>query len=111
MRADSLENGYAEGVVESLSLFAELLGYQPAPKAFRIRHHEILGAVTEKEDGEILYGPMVVFRLVNNSLVMLEEKISSFDKAKMALFQKVARGEEKPSIEGKEVFRYLKETV
>jgi hypothetical protein len=109
--ADSLENGYAEGVVESLSLFAELLGYQPAPKAFRIRHHEILGAVTEKEDGEILYGPMVVFSLVNNSLVMLEEKISSFDKAKMALFQKVARGEEKPSIEGKEVFRYLKETV
>ena len=108
---DSLKNGYAEGVVESLSLFAELLGYKPAPKAFRIRHHEILGAVTEKKDGEILYGPAVVFSLVNNSLAMLEEKVSSFDKGKMALFQKVARGEEKAPIEGIDVFRYLKETV
>ncbi len=109
--ADSLENGYAEGVVESLSLFAELLGYQPAPKAFRIRHHEIWGAVTEKEDGEILYGPMVVFSLVNNSLAMLEEKISGFDKAKIEFFQQVAQGKEKAAVEGVDVFRYLKDTV
>ncbi|MBW2585163.1 MAG: hypothetical protein JRE36_16810 [Deltaproteobacteria bacterium] len=109
--ADSLENGYAEGVVESLSLFAELLGYQPAPKAFRIRHHEIWGAVTEKEDGEILYGPVVVFSLVNNSLALLEEKISSFDKAKIEFFQQVVQGKEKAPIEGVDVFRYLKKTI
>jgi hypothetical protein len=109
--ADSLGNGYAEGVVESLSLFAELLGYQPAPKAFRIRHHEIWGAVTEKEDGEILYGPVVVFSLVNNSLVMFEDQISSFDKGRIVLFQKVAQGEQKPSVEGVEVFRYLKDLI
>jgi len=109
--ANSLENGYTDGIVESLSLLAELLGYQPAPKAFRIRHHEILGAVTEKENGEILYGPVVVFSLVNNSLAMLEDKFSNFDQGKIALFQKVARGEEKAPIEGVEVFRYLKEAA
>jgi len=109
--ADSLENGYTDGVVESLSLFAELLNYRPPPKAFRIRHHEIFGAVTEKEGGEILFGPVVVFSLINNSLGMIEEEVSSFDKAKIEFFQKVAGGEEKATVEGKEVFRYLKDEV
>ena len=109
--ADSLENGYAQGVVESLSLFAELLGYRLPPKAFRIRHHEIFGAVTEKEGGEIFFGPVVVFSLINNSLGMLEEEISSLDKAKIEFFQQIAGGEEKATVEGKEVFRFLKDTV
>jgi hypothetical protein len=109
--ADSLENGYAEGILESLSLFAELLHYQPPPKAFHIRHHEIFGALNEKQGGEFLYGPAVVFSRIDNSLVMFEDKISSFDKQKIAHFQKVARGEEKSSIEGKEVFQYLIDAV
>ncbi len=109
--ADSLANGYPDGVLESLGLFAELLGFQHPPKAFQVRHHEIIGAVTEKEGGEILFGPVIVFSLVNNTLEIFEDKISSFDSGKMALFQKVARGEEKAPIEGRDVFRYLKETV
>ena len=109
--ADSLENGYAEGVVESLSLLAELLGYRPPPKTFRIRHHEIFGAVTEKEGGEILFGPVVVFSLINNSLAMLKDKISSLDKKRIEYFQQVAGGEEKATVEGKEVFRYLKKKL
>ncbi len=109
--ADSLENGYTDGIIASLSLFAELLGYQPPPKAFRIRHHEIMGAVTEKQGGEILYGPVVVLSLIDNSLGMIEDKISSLDKGKIEFFQQVAQGKEKPSAEGVEVFRYLKEAV
>lgn len=109
--SDSLENGYSEGIIESLSLFAELLDYQPPPKAFRIRHHEIFGAAAEKQDGEILYGPAVLLSLMDNSLGLIEEKISSFDKEKIEFFQKVAQGKEKPSVAGKEVFQYLKEAV
>ena len=109
--ADSLENGYADGVVESLSLFAELLGYRPPPKAFRIRHHEIFGRVTERQSGEFLYGPTVILSRITNSLAMVEETISSLDKAKIEFFEQVARGEEKAPVEGKEVFRYLKDTV
>ena len=33
----SLESNYAEGVLESLAMFAELLGYQPPPSAFKHR--------------------------------------------------------------------------
>jgi hypothetical protein len=90
---------------------AELLDYRPPPKAFRIRHHEIFGAVTERQGGEILYGPAVVLSLIDNSLVMFEDTISSFDEGQITLFQKVAQGEQKASIEGKDVFRYLKDAV
>jgi hypothetical protein len=108
---DSLENGYTEGIIESLTLFAELLGYQPPPKAFRLRHHEISGAVTGKQSGEIVYGPAVILSLIDNSLRMVKDEISSLDKAKVEFFHQVAQGKEKPSAEGKEVFRYLKEAV
>jgi hypothetical protein len=109
--AASLENGYADGILESLALFAELLGYQPPPKALRIRHHEIAGVLTETQGGEILYGPAVILSLIDNSLGIIEEKTSSHDKAKIEFFRQVAEGKEKPSIEGKDVFRYLTEAV
>ena len=92
-------------------MFAELLGYQHPPKAFQIRHHEIFGAATEKQGGEFLYGPAVVLSRTDNSLVMFEDQISSFDKGRIALFQKIAQGEQTPSVEGAEVFRYLKDAV
>ncbi len=108
---DSLEHGYFEGMLESISLLAELLGYQPPPKAFRIRHHESFGAVTEKENGEFLYGPAVILSRIDNALVMIEDPISSFDKGQIELFQKIARGEEKALMEGQDVFRYLKDAI
>ena len=108
---DSLANNYFDGILECVSLFAELLGYHSPPRAFRIRHHESFGGVTEKENGEFLYGPAVVLSHIDNSLVMIEEPIGSFDRGKVELFQKVARGEEKASIEGQEVFKCLKEVV
>jgi len=109
--ADSLENGYSDGILESLALFAELLGYQPPPKAFRIRHHEIWGAVSERQGGEIVYGPAVILSLIDNSLAMIEDKISSLDNAKIEFFRQAAQGKGKPTIEGKEVFRYLTDAV
>jgi hypothetical protein len=109
--ASSLENGYAEGVKESLALFSELLGYQPAPKPFQVRHHEIFGALSEKPAGEIIYGPIVLFSLVANSLRLLSDQISSFDKTKIQRFQQAAEGNEKASIEGSEVFKHLEKEV
>ena len=108
---DSLENGYTEGIRESLMLFAELLGHQPPPRAFRLRHHEISGALAEKQSGEIVYGPAVILSLIDNTLRMTKDEISSLDKAKIEFFHLVAQGKERPDIEGSEVFRYLKEAV
>jgi hypothetical protein len=107
----ALENGYAEGVKESLALFSELLGYQPAPAAFRVRHHEIFGALAEKPAGELIYGPIVVFSLVDNSLRLISDPISSLDKSKIEYFQQIVQGNEKAPVEGSEVFRYLEKEV
>jgi hypothetical protein len=42
---------------------------------------------------------------------MVEDSISSLDKGKIKYFQQVAQGEEKASIEGQDVIRYLKRAV
>lgn len=106
-----LENGYTDGIIETLSLFSELLGFQPPPKAFRIRHHEIRGALTEKQGGDIWYGPAVILSLGDNSLRLIKESTSSLDKGKLQSYQQAAQGEQEPDLEGQEVFQYLKDAV
>ncbi len=106
-----LENGYTDGIIESLSLFSELLGFQPPPKAFRIRHHEIYGTLTEKQAGDIWYGPVVILSLGDNSLRLIKEAISSLDKGKLQAYQQAAQGEQEPDLEGQAVFQYLKNAI
>ena len=105
----SLDREYTDGVLESLSLFAELLGYAPAPKEFKISHHHMLGALSKKETGENLFGPMVIYSMIHNTLQLIDEQIGSYDKAKIEHIHSVASGKEEASIEGYKVFQYLKE--
>ena len=107
----SLERDYADGVIECLDLFAELLDYQPAPKAFQLGRHKIMGALTPKAGGEALYGPMIIYSLIHGTLKLIDEQISSFDKTKIELVQQVAAGKQKAAVEGPDVFEYLKNSV
>lgn len=107
----SLEREYAEGVIESMDLFAEILGYSAPPKPFRIAHHKIVGALTQKQNGEVLFGPMVLYSIIHNSLKLIETQTGSFDREKIDFFQKVASGKEPASSEGPLVFEYLKKTA
>ena len=107
----SLERDYPDGVIESLELFAELLDYKPAPRAFQLSRHIILGALTTKADGEVLCGPMVMYSQIHGTLKFIDERISSFDKPKIELIQQVATGKQKAAVEGAEVFEHLKNRV
>ena len=107
----ALERDYPEGVIECLELFAELLGYQPAPKAFQLGRSKIFGALTAKDGGEALYGPMIIYSLIHGTLKLIDEQISSFDKTKIEVVQQVAAGKQKAAVEGHDVFEYLKNTV
>ncbi|MGD9083932.1 MAG: hypothetical protein PVJ41_03135 [Desulfobacterales bacterium] len=107
----SLERDYPDGVIESLDLFAELLDYSPAPRAFQLSRHIILGALTTKAGGEALYGPMVIYSRIHGTLKLIDEQISSFDKPKIELIQQVATGKQKAGAEGPEVFEHLKHLV
>ncbi len=107
----SFERHYPDGVIECLELFAELLDYKPAPKAFQLSRHKIIGELTPKAGGELLYGPMIIYSLLHGTLKVIEDQISSFDKTKIELIQQVATGKQKAAIEGTDVFEYLKNTV
>jgi len=107
----SLEREYADGVIESMDLFAEILGYSAPPKPLRITHHKIVGALTQKQSGEVFFGPMVLYSIIHNSLKSIETQTGSFDREKIELIQKVASGKEPASFEGPLVFEYLKKTA
>ena len=107
----SLERDYPDGVIESLELFAELLDYKPAPRAFQLSRNIILGALTTKAGGEVLYGPLVIYSQIHGTLKLIDEQISSFDKPKIELIQQIAAGKQKAAYEGPDVFEHFKNLV
>jgi hypothetical protein len=109
--AASLDNGYAQGVQESLMLFAELLGMMLAPKAFSINHHDIYGKAGQKPGGETTFGPLVMFSRVHNTLTCLEGPLSSRDKGRFDTLKAVAAGEIDAAASGAAVFDLLKSKV
>ena len=108
---DALEKWDADGVVECLSLFAELLGYRSPPKAMKIINHIVIGSLTKNESGELMFGPVVIYNTTNNYLKLIDEQIGSFDKEKIELMHHIAVGKEAAPFEGPLVFQYLKEEV
>lgn len=108
---DALEKWDADGVSECLSLFAELLGYRSPPKAMKIINHSVMGSLTKKESGEVMFGPVVIYSTTNNYLKLIDEQIGSLDKEKIELMHNIAVGKEAAPLEGPLVFQYLKEEV
>lgn len=107
----SLEGRYTEGVIEALSLFAELLGYVSPPKALQISQYHIVGRLAEKAKGEILFGPLILYSLIHHTLRLIEEEISCSNKENIERVRQIAVGKVKASKEGSDVFDYLKEAV
>lgn len=107
----SLEKGYTDGVLECFSLFEELLGYSSAPGSFEISSHKVIGPLTRKESGETLFGPVVIYSIIHNTIKLADEQISSSDKQKIEFLHQVAMGKQKASSEGPSVFEYLEKQV
>ena len=109
--AAALENGYADGIIECLALFAELLNFKSAPKPFQMRHYHSFGLVAQQENGAVLYGPLAIYSMAYNRLVFIESAINSFDKEQMIQYRQMAKGEHKTAVEDKDVFAALKQLV
>ncbi len=103
----SLENGYMDGVLEVLSIFSEILRYASPPKPFRIGHHEIYGSESKNDTGQTLFGPVVMYSMVNNRLRIIEEEMNINDRDAIELYNRIASKEEEHTIEGTAVFQYL----
>jgi len=55
-----------------------------------------------------MFGPMVLYSLIHNTLKLIDYQIGSFDREKIEFVQRVAAGKEKASAESSDVFQYLK---
>jgi hypothetical protein len=107
----SLENGYAEGVQESLMLFADLLQLDPAPRAFAMQHHDIYGKKQTSSSGVMTFGPLVMYSLAHNSLTCLEDVLSSRDKGRFDRLKAASAGEANEAASGPAVFDLMKSKV
>ncbi|MFZ0240819.1 MAG: hypothetical protein WAL90_04165 [Desulfobacterales bacterium] len=109
--AASLEGGYAKGVREVVAMFAEMLGYRSPPKVFQAAHHEIVGAVTEKADGEVRFGPAVIYNPADNGIKLIDRELSSLKKDDIDHYQAVVKGDATPAARNAAVFEWLKQRV
>lgn len=105
--AAALEMASSDGMIEHLDLLAELTGYQPPPKAFRIKGCHIIGQVASKPGGESKYGPLVLYDLAENRLKLIDQTVSNRDKAGRESIQAIANGEQEPALEGQPVISFL----
>lgn len=108
---ESLENKYADGVIEILILFAELLGYQKAPKPFRVAHHHVWGEIAKSEAGAQVFGPMVLFDLMHNSLKMCLKSIKRTDKEGLQHYHEMAQGDRDADLSNAAVIDALAKAV
>lgn len=107
----SLKNNYSDGVIETLSLFAELLEYQAPPRTMTVRHYRIFGASTQKGGRDIRFGPMVVYGMVQNDLKFLDEQVFISNRQEIERIESIVKGQSKASCEGPDVFTELKDRV
>lgn len=103
----SLENNYSDGILETISIFSEILGYVSSPKPFRISHHKILGTESKNSTGQTLFGPLLIYSMVNSKIKLIENEMAVNDPEQIALFQAIASGQQNPTLEGAAVFHYL----
>lgn len=104
----ALENKYADGVIESLLLFGELLHFALPPRAFKISHHLITGVITSDPKGGTWFGPIVIFSKIDNTLKFIAAQLNTLEKNQSEYLKQVAAGQEAPTLEGADVFTDLK---
>lgn len=104
----ALEQAYVEGVMDTLDLFAELLGYTPPPAAFQFQHYMVVGALQYDQAGMPAYGPMVLYQRIHNLLKLIDIPISKSDAAAMEALKQIVLGKTTAAVEGSEVFDRLR---
>jgi hypothetical protein len=107
----SLENAYQEGVIECLSLFAELLGFEAAPRQLSLDHYYIMGKPQRISGRLVRFGPLVLYAKIHNQLKFLDAPIPLKEADKIAYLQKFIADHEPATVEGGAVFAHLSQSV
>ncbi len=107
----ALENKYEEGLLEVLAIFADLLGYQKAPRPFQMTHHMIWGRLAKAGSPEAAFGPMVLFNRMHSRLAMVDTAVVSSDKAGLQRLQQIAKGQADADMNDEAVLDELRHRV
>jgi len=107
----AFDNQDDEGVRECLALFAELLGYTPAPKSLQTGRHQTLGSTAREASGKVFFGPMIIYSSSLFTIKLIDEALDLSVARDREHIQHVISGKEKASVEGTGVFQYLKAAV
>ena len=97
-------------MVQSISLFAELMGYRPPPGEFKMTDLFMRGAIVEAPDHSILFGPAVVYDPLKNDLKLMTKPFSAGREDTGPVAAGPADGKS-TSRQGADVFLYLKESI
>jgi hypothetical protein len=107
----SLENNYADGVIESLALLGELLQFKTPPKMMTLRHHLMKGVLSTTATSETWFGPLFIFSKVDNRLTFIASPYNLQDKGQREHIKQVAAGHAPADGEDAEVFTILKDMI
>ena len=109
--AASLEGADREGVLESLALLSEILGFKKAPELFQSPHCEIRGDAEKGPGGEIKFGPAFIYDQMNDTLKFISSPIDSRDTDDLDRYRQILDGEVAADDQGVDVFRKLAQLV
>jgi len=101
----------AEGIGESLALFAAMLGYGKPQKYFGLDNTTSYGISISGKNNEVVFGPLVLYRPGDNSLVWIDRSFSSFDREQIRALSSIATGRASVPVTGDAVFEKLQANV
>jgi hypothetical protein len=107
----ALENKYADGVLEILTIFMEILEWPPAPSALRLSHHHIWGPRFAKGVGETVLSPVLIFSLTHNRLCLSEAQVSTKGPRRQEALDEIvaSAGEDDETLAGAAVWESLRQ--
>lgn len=107
----ALQDKDPEGVLECISLFAEILDYRRLPKTMGVSELNAVGTKIEIEGGKILWGPLVLYNSASNRLKLVVDQFESGDRGKLDVLHQIAAGTKEADLEGSDVFEFLKKSA
>jgi hypothetical protein len=106
-----LASGHADGVEETLTLFAALLGYRKPPEYFGLDQTISYGITAAEPGKDKRFGPLVLYRPADNTLAYINESFSPSNPQQIEFLRAVAAGEATVALTGDAVFAKLQADV
>jgi hypothetical protein len=101
----------AINVGKILALFAALLGFEKPQKDFGLNNTISYGVSTPGNNDDLIFGPMVLYRLADNILVWIDQSFSNSDREHLKFLQSIASGQTSVEATGDAVFEVLQTKV